>query len=50
MLSQKEAGVSALINELVFVQCQAAHPFQLQCCSWLESFLLFSNLNPSPGS
>lgn len=47
-LSREGAGVSALLNYLVFVQCEALHSFQLYCCSWLEGFLLFSNLNPSP--
>lgn len=49
-LSREGAGVSALLNYLMFVQCEALHCFQLYCCSWLGSFLLFSNLKPSPGS
>ena len=49
-LSRKGAGVNALITSLMFVQSKASHCSQLYCCSWLEKFLLFSNLNPSCGS
>lgn len=49
-LSRKGAGVSALINQLVFVQCKASHCSQLPCWFWLQSVLLFSSFNPSLGS